>query len=300
MKLFIIFLFLPTLSFGFNKDFVVNDERVPYEFKLMFETLKINAQDYSSQAHLVSTSLELNNQLNKLGKEHLYFLLKSEIYKHTLQYNFTTKRLFKLTSFSLDRLREKLNKNSSQYSGFSKWIFQSLIADCKVYEDNGLVTNANLNPQTLNAEKYIQYQKLNRLLKYAGPWLEKIDTLSPNEFNSLSKEASLNVFEHLKIRGKLFKNLTQNALQADPIDLITVPDSVKSLISNDVPVTQAKNVSPTAPTLEEKSEKESLKAQDQVDKIDTPDMSKISDDINKELEKKVLEDIEPTSDNAGQ
>ncbi len=279
----LIFLLIPAISFGFDKDFKTVNERVPLEFNYLFESMKINLKSPSEKIKFIGLCKELDENLGFLQTEHIFFLLKSEVIKNVLEFKHQKVRSFDMTTSLLKRIEEDFSKKESLLSPFSQWIWRSIIAELKHRETMGLITNKSFNPNFFEGSKKVDANRFSRYLNYILPWIDKMDSLSAAEFNQLTKQVSWIILRRLNERSLLFKRYASTASTETKVTIFNIPAKLLELHPEEIKRMQ----SDEAPlTLKEESQKEKLKAMEQVQAVSPDDLSPLSDELNKELEQK--------------
>lgn len=279
----LLLLFIPTISFGFDKDFKTVNDRVPLEFNYLFESMKIGSQSPSDKLKLVGICKELDENLGLLQTEHIFLLLKSEVIKNVLEYKHQKIRAFDMTIPLISRIEEDFNKKQSLLNPFSQWIWRSIIAELKHRESMGLITNKSFNPNSFEGGKKLDANRFARYLIYILPWIDKMDSLSAAEFNNLSREVSWVILRRLNERSLLFKRFASTATTEMKVTIFNIPSKLLELHPEDIKRMQSDE---TPLTLKEESEKEKLKAREQVQGVTPDDLSTLSDEVSKELEQK--------------
>jgi hypothetical protein len=276
-------LFIPLISFGFDKDFKTVNDRVPLEFNYLFESMKIGSQSPSDKLKLVGICKDLDENLGFLQTEHIFLLLKSEVIKNVLEYKHQKVRAFDMTTPLLLRIEEDFSKKQSLLNPFSQWIWRSIIAELKHRESMGLITNKSFNPNSFEGAKKLDANRFARYLNYILPWIDKMDSLSAAEFNNLTREVSWIILRRLNERSLLFKRFASTATTETKVTIFNIPSKLLELHPEDIKRMQSDE---TPLTLKEESEKEKLKAMEQVQGVTPDDLSTLSDEVSKELEQK--------------
>lgn len=268
---------------AFDKDFKTVNDRVPLEFQLLFESMKLAAKTPSDKLQLVGIAKELDENLGTLQKEHIFFLMKSEVIKNVLEFKHKKVRSFDMTTFLIERLEEDFKQKEKLLSPFAQWIWRSIIAELNHRKALGLITQKSFNPNLFNGTKKAEAQRFARYLTYLMPWIDKMDSMSVSEFNNLTKEVSWVVLKRLNDRSVLFKRFATTATGDTKITLFNIPQRLVELHPEDIKRMQ-KDALPL--TLKEESAKEKNQASEQVQGITPDDMSPLSEEVNKELEEK--------------
>ena len=279
----LLLLFIPLLSFGFDKDFKTVNDRVPLEFNYLFESMKIGSQSPSDKLKLIGICKDLDENLGFLQTEHIFLLLKSEVIKNVLEHKHQKVRAFDMTTPLLLRIEEDFSNKQSLLNPFSQWIWRSIIAELKHRESMGLITNKSFNPNLFEGAKKLDANRFARYLNYILPWIDKMDSLSAAEFNNLTREVSWIILRRLNERSLLFKRFASTATTETKVTIFNIPSKLLVLHPEDIKRMQSDE---TPLTLKEESEKEKLKAMEQVQGVTPDDLSTLSDEVSKELEQK--------------
>lgn len=224
MKLILpVLLLCATSAWGFNKDFTIVNDRAPLEFRLMFESMKYSLKEVPEQVRLIVLAQHINKGMGPLKKDQSFFLLKSEIYKSLLEWPHPQTQ-FQVGSHTLERIQTNMKASQAIYSPFSMWVLESLIADLKTYQAQGLLDLTPAQRSTLSAEKTQQYLKLQKILKYTRGWLEQADTVSAKDFNLLTEDLSWKTLERVKERSALFRRFSSKAIQDSLENTFNIPE----------------------------------------------------------------------------
>lgn len=279
-------LILLIISFNvwsFDKDFTVINDRVPHEFSLMFNSMKVEIKTPSDKLRMIALSKDLNDNLGFLQKEHIFMLMKTEVIKSALEYKFSKVRQFDMNTLLITRLEEDFKGKKAYLNSFSKWIWQSIIAELNHRKKMGLITTASFNPSVFEGQKRTEAMRFQRYLSYLYPWIDKMDSLDAASFNKLAMDVSWSVMERINERSILFKRYASTATGNTQTVIINIPQKLLELHPEDIKKMQ----NDTMPlTLSEQSKKEKTEATESMEKVTPLDMSTMSDDLAKELEKK--------------
>ncbi|MBA2404933.1 MAG: hypothetical protein H0V66_09200 [Bdellovibrionales bacterium] len=280
----ILLVFIISLNaFAFDKDFIAINDRVPLEFNLLFESMKLGIKTPSEKLRIIGLSKDLNDNLGFLQKEHIFMLMKTEVIKSTLEYKFDKVRQFDMNTLLISRLEDDYNAKKAYLNSFSKWIWQSVLAELNHRKKMGLITSASFNPTIFTGTKRLEALRFQRYLQYLYPWIDKMDSLDASNFNKLSKEVSWSIMERINDRSILFKRYASTATGDTQTKIINIPHKLSNLKPEEIKSMQ----NDTMPmTLTEQSKVEKVKAAEQIDKVTPLDMSTMSDDLATELENK--------------
>ncbi len=284
-KLLLTFFFTCSLSaHAFDKDFKTVNDRVPLEFNYLFDSLKLMIKTPSEKIRMVGLCQDLDQNLGFLPKEQIYLLMKSEVIKNVLEYKFKNVRQFDISILLIERLDKELLSRQKYLTPFSLWIWRSVIAELRSRQNQGLITEKSFTVSGFDGEKRIQAERFRRYLDYLLPWIDKMDSLDATQFNVLTKEVSWNILRRMNDRSLLFKRYSSTAVGDSKIMIFNIPERLTNLHPEDIKRMQ---MDETPLSLKEQGEKEKTEATSAVESITPTDMSTISDDISKELDKKV-------------
>lgn len=278
----LLILFIPLSVQAFSPDFKTINDRVPLEFTHLFESMKLQAKTPAEKIRLVGIAQELNQNLSFLPKEHIFMLMKSEVTKNLLEHKFSKVRNFDVSTLLLERIEENFSRKERLLNPFAQWIFRSIIAELKTRKEQGLLTNKTFDPASFQGSKRQEAQRFQRYLTYLLPWIDRMDALSAADFNELTKEVGWKIMERLNNRSLILKRYSSTAAGEAELPIFNIPPKLTELHPEDIK--RAKEDEEPS-TLKEASQVEKTKATDEVDNIRPEDLSPVSDEINKELEK---------------
>jgi hypothetical protein len=283
----LIVLLLSFSASAFDKDLQVIRERVPYEFAVLFDSMKNSMATPAERLRFIGLSKDLNDNLSLLDqKEHIFILMKTEVIKGVLEHKFGSVRRLDVTSLLIERLEQKLKNQEADLSPFSAWIFRSIIAELRYRERAGLITARSFTPNTFDGPKRVEAQRFQRYLRFLTPWMDKMDLLTPTQFNDLVKEVTWEVLANLNERSIFFKRYASSAFGDTSTSLINIPQKLLSLRPSEIKRMQENKV---PLTLQEAAQKEKLDAEATMEKLAPEDLSPLSDDLNGELQNKIEE-----------
>lgn len=272
--------FLSTKSLAFNKDFTLISDKTPYEFNIMFNSMRGQLKELNDQIKLIGYSEDLNRNLGFLEKEHIFLLMKSEVSRSVLEYRFDKTRQFDITTNLLEKLEKKFSEQERYLSEFSRWIWRSLIAELKYRQKLGLITQSSFNPTLFSGEKRTQAMRFQKYLHYLMPWIDQMDNLDHQRFNELALKVSWEILRKLNDRSLLFKNMSY-AQSSVETQLFNIPQKLQNLTPDKVKELQ---IIEENKTLQEKSLEEKSKASEQINQIEASDLSPLSDEISQKIE----------------
>ncbi len=267
---------------AFDKDFTTVNDRVPLEFNQLFESLKGEIKTPSEKIKMVGICKDLNSNLGSLKKEHIYFLMKEEIIKNSLEFKFSKTRQFDVTSLLIQRLEKSLKEKAPYLNKFSTWLARSIIAELKFREKAGIITDKSFSSKSFSGAQFIEAKRFEKYLTYLNPWMDRLDAMTAYDFNQLTKQVSWIILRRLNERSLLFKRYAISATGDTQVTIFNIPQKLLDL----GPAEIKKMNDDTPLSYKELSEVEKSNAKDTVDKATPDDLSTVSDDLAKELEKK--------------
>lgn len=276
----LIFTLISWQAQAFNKDFTIISDKTPYEFNVMFNSLRGQLKTIDEQMRLVGLSEDLNRNLGFLEKEHIFLLVKSEVIKSVLEYRFEKSAQFDITINLIDKLEKRFQSHERYLSEFSRWIWRSLIAELKHRQRMGLITQSSFNPELFSGDKKSAALRFQKYLNYLMPWIDQMENLDHHRFNELSVKVSWEILRKLNDRSLLFKNMSY-AQSAEATLLFNIPEKLQNLTPDKVK--ELKYLEETK-SLREQSERERSEATDQINQIEANDLSPLSDEISKKIE----------------
>jgi hypothetical protein len=268
---------------AFDKDFTTVNDRVPHEFNLLFDALKLEIKTPSEKLRMIGLCKELNDNLGFLQKEHIFMLMKTEVIKGTLEFRFDKVRQFDMNDLLLARLEREFESKKAYLNGYARWIWQSVIAELHYRKKLGLISAASFNPANFDGQKKAEAMRFQRYLNYLFPWIDKMDSLDAASFNQTAKEVSWFILQRINERSILFKRYASSATSSTQTVVINIPQKLLELKPEDIK--RMKSDQPPL-SLAEQAKKEKAKASESMESITPLDMSTMSDDVAKELEKK--------------
>ena len=274
---------ISTLSFGFDKDFKTVNDRVPLEFNHLFESLKVTINSPAEKARLVNICLELDENLGILEKEHIFFLMKSEVIKNVLEYKHKKNREYSVTTTLIRNLEKEFTKKQSKLSSFSNWIWESIIAEFKYRESKNLITEKKFNKNDFVKSNKIEAFRFSRYLNFLLPWVDKMMSLSPEDFNKMTKEISWVVLYRMNERSLLFKKFSTASSTETRVKIFNIPSNLTEE-KTDPPLRTQSNENLNS--LSEESIAEKNKASQEIQNVSPDDLSPLSEEVTKEIEQK--------------
>jgi len=276
-------IFIFTLScFAFDEDFKINDESTPFEFKALFSTMKNSINSDGDKFKFIALCNEINENLAFLPKQQMMLLMKTEVLKTTLEFKHLKIRKLNITAGLINQLEKDFEIKKQSLSPFSKWIWDSILAELRLKKNAGLIADTIFIPERFDGAKKNEALRFQKYLNYLHPWIDKMEGLDPNTFNQLSLEVGWKILNHLSDRALLIKRYASSFSTNQKSVLINIPLKLKEFHPEDI----KKIKKASSQTLTEKSNKQKALATEQVEEMMPNDLSTISDDVAQELEKK--------------
>jgi hypothetical protein len=269
-------------SLSFDKDFKTINDRVPLEFNHLFESLKGNISSIQEQKKIIDLCKELNENLGLLQKEHIFLLMKSEVIKHTLEHKHKKFNTHPINKTLISHLEQDFQNKQAKLSSFSKWIWESMVAELKYREGMNLISEKNFNVTHFSGPSRALALRFERYLIFLIPWIDKMLSLNPEEFNKLTRKVSWIILQSLNQRSLLFKQLSSTSSSETKIQIFNIPShlaELKSLSSSEK--TQSKK---DTDTLTQESKMEKSRASEEIKNVSPDDLSPLSDEVTKEIE----------------
>jgi hypothetical protein len=275
----IFILLFSQLSFGFDKDLKTINDRVPLEFNHLFESLKGSISSTQEKNKFINLCKELNENLGFLQKEHIFLLMKSEVIKHTLEYKHKKYNTHSVTSSLIVQLEKDFQIKKTKLSTFSRWIWESVLAELKHRESMNLITEKNFNANFFSGATKTQALRFERYLIFLLPWIDKMLSLTPEEFNKLSRKVSWTILGRLNERSLLFKTLSLSS--NEKVQVFNIPSQLSERKSTSPSETQSIE---SPKNLNEEAKIEKNKASEEIQNVSPDDLSPLSDEVTKEID----------------
>ena len=274
---------LSTPLMAFDKDLKTTSDRIPLEFNLLFESMKLEIKSPKEKLEFIGLLQELDQNLGLLEKEHIFLLMKSEVIKNVLEHKFPQVRQFDVTNLLVTGLEKDFIEKQRYLNPFSQWIWKAILAELRHRRQLGLISDKSFNPRNFEGSKQQEALRFERYLTYLLPWIDRMDSLTPTQFNELSKQASWQVLRRLNDRSVLFKRYATTAAGDTKVTLFNIPQRLLEITPTDIKKIKSQD---EEPTLKEQAEKAREEASQQLQKITPDDMSPLSDEVIKEIEEK--------------
>ena len=287
MNFSLLFIFIGLSCFAFDKDFTTMNDQVPLEFNLLFDSLKLEIKTPADKIRMIGLCKDLNDNIGNLKKEQIFMLMKTEVIKGVLDFKFSKLRQFDVNTMLITRLEQDYDSKKKYLNSFSRWIWQSMIAELNHRKKMGIITSSTLNPNLFEGQKRNDALRFERYLNYMNPWIDKMDSLDASAFNKLSKEVSWAILERINDRSQLFKRYASTSTGENKTAIFNIPQKLLEMTPEEIKEMQ-KDETPL--TLSEQSKKIKVEATTEMEKVTPLDMSTVSEDVSQELDKKIQSD----------
>jgi hypothetical protein len=163
-------------------------------------------------------SLEtINENIEKLKRADQTFFIISEMYKSILNFKFKTiSSTDTLSTVQIKSISKRLELNKVIYSSFAQFIIQSTILDFKDFIKDDYFDNFQALKNT-RSSSYLKENKLKKILKYSGQWVNIISSTTPNQFNKICTELLVSFLKNAAIQSKIFLLHAPQLVVATPI-----------------------------------------------------------------------------------
>jgi hypothetical protein len=263
------------------------NDQVPLEFNLLFDSLKLEIKTPADKIRMIGLCKDLNDNIGNLKKEQIFMLMKTEVIKGVLDFKFSKLRQFDVNTMLITRLEQDYDSKKKYLNSFSRWIWQSMIAELNHRKKMGIITSSTLNPNLFEGQKRNDALRFERYLNYMNPWIDKMDSLDASAFNKLSKEVSWAILERINDRSQLFKRYASTSTGENKTAIFNIPQKLLEMTPEEIKEMQ-KDETPL--TLSEQSKKIKVEATTEMEKVTPLDMSTVSEDVSQELDKKIQSD----------
>lgn len=177
-RLFLLLIFLGSIHHAYSKISIIS-EKVPYELKIIIETLNSYDLIDIEKKQLEKNITQLNNVLKKISQGSYYFLLKSELYKRILNMNYPQKKMLRNISKQLIvDLKTKKKLNNKKYNSFSLWIFNSALQDAEKLADTNNHSQLKLLRPVLSLFHFESISTIDfQMKKFIVNYLKEVTTI---------------------------------------------------------------------------------------------------------------------------
>jgi hypothetical protein len=286
---FILLLLICSEVKSFDKDFKIDSERIPTEFTLLFNSMKIEINLPKEKIQMVGLIEQLGENLSTLNKEHVFLLFKSEVIKNVLEHQFDKVRQFDMTTLLVERLHKDYEEKKKYLNPFSQWVWRSILAELRHREKNGIITSKSFNPRSFQGTKLTEALRFQKYLHYILPWIDRMDSLDAPQFNQLTKEVSWIILRRINERSILFKRFASTLSSDKEVRLFNIPQRLLNIHPEEFKRMQ---MAPTELSLKEKSQQARDEAQESMDNISHDDMSTLSDEVMDAIDSSITPPVE--------
>lgn len=250
----------------------VLSDLIPIEFTFMVDHLKQTKLSDEDLERIISASELINSELAKTPGPNIMFLFKSEIYKGILNNQYMQQNsLLQASTSILESTRHKLKKNNIVYTQFSKWVIESILRDFDPFLKKNFI-NQYQNIKRSNSKEMLLAKRLQKRMKYLAPWLNAIDNMSPEDFNSLCTNIIIDTIERISKKTYYFKTFSGKLESDSEKELLAIPE---------IKIKRQKEKSPKEKSLKEEAKNRKEEALKEVQDLDSDDLSAASAEIDK-------------------
>jgi hypothetical protein len=213
------------------------EKLLPAEFELVYKNISNNLEPQRKE-EFIRLSHRLNDNFKKIPFINLVFMLKSEIYRSIIQYQFDMyiQKIDINLSF-LKNLEQKVISNKGSYTRISLWILLAIAADLDPYLDTDVF--ANLHKVDKKKPKDMKMAaEIKKKLKYLKKWFYIADKFSPLKFNSVVIKMSWDILYSINSYVEVLGHFTSYAQEnlnkeVEFFELPALPNNVaKETLSN--------------------------------------------------------------------
>ncbi len=177
------------LSLSLHAKVELVDKSFPKEFEFVFSRVKHQLND----EQLISMCEKIESALTNVPKKYVFYLLKSDIYKNILDFEYDSYTPgLSLNKNLLEQVERKFANNQKKYTPMAQWIYRSFISDL----DFRIKAKENLNAAHES--------------KFLRPWYKNMKDKTPEEFNSLVDQIALSSFQRTFILSNI---ISQNVVE---------------------------------------------------------------------------------------
>ncbi|MBC75267.1 MAG: hypothetical protein CME64_04560 [Halobacteriovoraceae bacterium] len=184
---------------------------------------------------VIEHSSKINAGLETTAKPNVLFLIKSEIYKGLLNSQHLPRKEQVLINESVIKsIEKKLDDSAVVYSDFSSWIASSILLELAPFRADNFL-NSHQSIDRTNEKLVKKAIQLKKSLKYLSPWIVSLYENSPEAFNKLVSDVSLDILRSLSGKAYLFKTFSSKNSKAQNKKIIHIPDLSHSKQSDSLP-----------------------------------------------------------------
>lgn len=176
MKLFILLTTLFFSSPSFSANIFVPLDTLPVEMQLLTDTLYFDDENVDDFPQINQQITSLDRVISDIPKEHLFFIIKSEIYKFFLERVSDIKPpKIVYTQKLISDLGKKIALGKDEYSPIGYWLIRGLRIEVNQILTSDIYQNEKSNPE--------EKQKMERKLELLAPLMKLSLDLPPKDFN---------------------------------------------------------------------------------------------------------------------
>ncbi|MCO4792498.1 MAG: hypothetical protein KC493_02205 [Bacteriovoracaceae bacterium] len=204
-------------SYAVNKKkILVPKSNLPVEINFLIQSIQMGKLSPIEKRRIDQTIIKLDQLMEKLSKEEIFFVIKTEAYKVILKNK--PDILINRNSYNkdiLDKFDPYIKK--SKLSPFSKWVLYSIKSDLEEIFESPLFATWKIRKKYKNNldRKLLRLEKKLELLV---PWYEYISSTEAREFDENLKPVMMNLLERINLYFfQLVKYSSTQAMDLSPI-----------------------------------------------------------------------------------
>ena len=195
----------------------ISNQTLPIEISYLISSLQKNHSTKNEKNKFANSISKLDQLFQKLNKEELFFIIKSESYKTILK----IKPEYQIKeSFYQDKSLKVFDKyfKSETISSFSQWIVKSIYYDIKNIYNSSVFTTYMFRKKN-NAVLTKEYIVVDKKLKILLPWISYLGITQPNQFEEDMYKYMTKLFEKLLIYSEQYLKFSQfDKLEISPLN----------------------------------------------------------------------------------
>lgn len=235
----LILLFLLCFSVSANESLLQElttiSQEAPTELTWLTQHLAKHLHSDEQATKVIGYCNLINKDLKNTKMKHVFFMLKSEIYRGLLRNQYLKKEnKLQVTSSLMSSIFQKIQKNDIVYSEFSQWIMKAIYSDLEPYlKDKFIDSYQSVDRNDFKLMEKVK--KLEKILSYTSSWLEKMEKLSPESFNELVTQMAIDILWSISSKTYYFSNFSNKYKQIADTYIFKIPTTKKvatPIISN--------------------------------------------------------------------
>lgn len=262
-------LFQNAIAEDLFKKIQANSELSPYINKIMLTHLQSSSVEPQQAYQILLSMNSINDNIGKLDRINTLALIITESFKSVLNHPSERVKGTNIIAAQLAQMKQKKEKYHLVYSDFSKFIIDSVIDEFTPYlKDQFLDKNQNIVASSLQEKEKLF--KLKKVIKYLGPWVNKVNSLPANEFNFYVNQVIAKFYQKV---DRILKVIQFHSINAESqgkrlFDGLNQPEIIKFLAMPPRKSSESESLSAEAP--DTSSEQVKSQAQKTVEDLTPP------------------------------